>query len=73
MNSHTCGAALEAITTDLPFKVSAARIVIVKALPVHQCPACGEYLLEDAVMERVESLLEAAKPGAELEILPFAA
>lgn len=73
MICHTCGAALESIMTDLPFKVSLARIVIVKGLPVHQCPACGEYLLDDAVMARVETLLEAARPGAELEILPYAA
>jgi YgiT-type zinc finger domain-containing protein len=59
------------IQTDLPFKVSETTIVIVKALPVLQCKGCGEYLLEDPVMQRVDKILERADVQAELEIIRF--
>jgi YgiT-type zinc finger domain-containing protein len=61
------------VQTDLPFKVSETTIVIVKALPVLQCEGCGEYLLEDPVLQRVDAILEGADGRAELEILRYAA
>jgi YgiT-type zinc finger domain-containing protein len=70
---HTCGSEMELIETDLPFKVSEETIVIVKALPVLQCKGCGEYLLEDAVMQRVDEILGRADAQAELEIVRYAA
>ncbi len=73
MRCHVCGSTLVPVVTDLPFKLSATTIVIVKALPVLQCEGCSEYLLEDSVMERVDSILERADPGAELEIVRYAA
>jgi YgiT-type zinc finger domain-containing protein len=61
------------VTTDLPFKLSAERIAILKDLPVLQCEACREYLLEDSVMARVDEMLARMDGGAELEVIRFAA
>jgi YgiT-type zinc finger domain-containing protein len=73
MKCRICGGRLQAITTDLPFKVSDRTIVIVKALPVLQCERCSDYSIEDATFARVEQLLSRADTAAELEIIPFAA
>jgi len=73
MKCTVCGAHMHAITTDLPFKVSEGRIVILKQLPVLQCDACREYLIEDAVMGRIDALLARADSTAELEIIRDAA
>ena len=73
MKCHICGSDLIPVRTDLPFKVSETTIVIVKALPVLQCESCGEYLLEDSVMRRVDEILERADTDAELEIIRYAA
>ena len=73
MRCHVCGSALVSVITDLPFKLSETTIVIVKALPVLQCEGCSEYVLEDSVMERVDTILERADPSAELEIIRYAA
>lgn len=58
MRCHVCGGAIEATTSDLPFKLAQNRIVIFKNLPVLQCDQCGEYLLEDSVMARVEEMIK---------------
>ena len=73
MKCHVCGADLVRLVTDLPFKLSETTIVIVKDLPVLQCAACSQYLLEDPVMERVDEILDSADARAELEIVRFAA
>ncbi len=73
MKCVVCGAALRSTTTDLPLKVSDRTIVIVKKLPVLQCDGCIEYLIDDAVMARVEELLSRVDRSIELEIVPFAA
>jgi YgiT-type zinc finger domain-containing protein len=73
MKCRTCGAALKAAVTDLPFTMQANRIVILKGLPVLQCGQCGDYLIEDAVMVRVDELLARADSSAELEVLRYAA
>jgi YgiT-type zinc finger domain-containing protein len=52
MACHSCGEKLEKLITNLPFKINRDSIVIIKALPVLQCQNCGEYLIEDAVMEK---------------------
>ena len=44
-----------------------------KDLPVLQCHSCGEYLLEDSVMSKVEVMLNQADQQAELEIVRYAA
>ena len=73
MKCHICGSELTPVRTDLPFKVSETTIVIVKALPIFQCESCSEYLLEDAVMRRVDEILKRADTHAELEIIRYAA
>lgn len=73
MKCHVCGGEMHAIVTDLPFKPSQKTIVILKELPVLQCERCGEYLLEDRVMERVQAMIDNVDKGAELEIVRYAA
>jgi YgiT-type zinc finger domain-containing protein len=73
MKCRVCGGPLELINTDMPFKIDAKRIVILKALPVLQCVSCAEYLIEDPVMSRVDTMLAEADERAELEIMSFAA
>ena len=73
MRCHVCGSELVAMVTDLPFKLNETTIVILKELPVLQCSGCSEYLLEDAVMARVDEILGRANAQAELEIIRFAA
>lgn len=75
MRCHVCGGEIKATTSDLPFKFKLAqnRIVIFKNLPVLQCDQCGEYLLEDSVMTRVEEVIKDADESVELEIVRYAA
>jgi YgiT-type zinc finger domain-containing protein len=73
MKCHLCGSTLKALTTNLPFKISALTIVIVKDLPVLQCDNCGEYLIDDPVMKRVDEILGSVNTDAELEIIRYAA
>ena len=73
MTCRICGGELERIVTDLPFKVAQSRIVIIKALPVLQCGNCGEYVIEDSVMERVDAILARVDTTVELEILSYVA
>ncbi|MBU1613542.1 YgiT-type zinc finger protein [Patescibacteria group bacterium] len=73
MICHNCGEKLEKIITDLPFKIDRNSIIIIKQLPILQCRNCNEYLIEDPVMEKVDSILTKVDKTAELEILKFAA
>lgn len=73
MKCEVCGAELKATKTDLPFKVREAGIVILKSLPVLQCASCPQYLIEDAVLARVDKILERVDRGIELEIILYAA
>ncbi len=73
MRCTVCGAQMRPITTDLPFKLSEERIVILKQLPVLQCETCREYLIEDAVMARIDLMLARTDSTAELEVLRYAA
>ena len=72
MICHNCGGKLEKVITDLPFKVSENSIVIIKRLPVLQCRNCSEYLIEDRVMEKIDSILDKIDKTTELEILSYA-
>jgi YgiT-type zinc finger domain-containing protein len=72
MRCHICGAKMEAVVTTLPFKVRDRTIIIVKGVPVRQCASCSEYLLEDAVMAQVDSILTHVHAAAELEVIEFA-
>jgi YgiT-type zinc finger domain-containing protein len=73
MKCPVCGLQYESVITDLPFKVNDRAIVILKGLPVLQCERRHEYLIEDAVMERIEEILSRVDAAAELEIIPYAA
>ena len=73
MKCHVCGATLRATRSDLPFKTSEQAIVILKGLPVLQCENCAEYLIEDAVLARVDETLAAIDSASELEIIRYAA
>ncbi len=72
MICHKCGGKLQKVVTDLPFKVRQDCIVIIKDLPVLQCENCNEYVIEDAVMERVDKILQKIDSTAELEIVSYA-
>jgi len=72
MNCHNCGAKLEKLITNLPFKVNRNCIVIIKDLPVLQCQNCNEYVIEDTVKEKVDSILNKIDTTAELEVLTYA-
>lgn len=73
MKCRVCGSVMETRVTNLPFKVNETTIVILKDLPVHQCNNCGEYLLDDPVMKRVEGILGKVDTAAELEVIKYAA
>lgn len=73
MKCTVCGGQMRPMTTNLPFKLSEERIVILKEIPVLQCGSCREYLLEDGVMARVDAMLSTVGGGAELEIIRYAA
>ena len=69
MKCTVCGAGMEPILSRLSWK----HIVILKQLPVLQCGACREYLIEDAVMTRIDTMLERVDETAELEVIRYAA
>jgi len=73
MKCHICGGNLKPTQTDLPFKHDDRSIVIFKNLPILQCDNCQEYLIENPVMEEIESILAGVNPTAELEIFRYAA
>ena len=73
MRCEVCGAELTATKTDLPFKVRETGIVILKSLPVLQCANCPQYLIDDAVLARVDEILGRVDRGIELEIIAYAA
>jgi YgiT-type zinc finger domain-containing protein len=72
MICRICGGTLDNLTTDMPFKLDRERIVIIKSLPVLQCRNCSEYLIEDAVMEKLDDILSNIDKTAELEVLSYA-
>ena len=48
--------------------------IIIKEVPAQVCTNCGEYYLSEAITEKVLALAEhAARRGAEIEVLRFAA
>ena len=73
MTCHVCGSSMERRVTDLPFKIADRAIIIIKDMPVLQCEGCREFVMEDAVMERVERLLGSADQSIELGVIRFAA
>ncbi len=74
MTCHVCGSKTSSVVTDvwMPFKVSSTSIVIIRQMPVDECANCGQYLIDDPVMERVENIIKDVDAGAELEIVRYA-
>ena len=73
LKCQVCGAPMKRCISDMPFKTGAKTVVVVKDVPVYECSACREYLMEDSVMRRVETMLEAVDARTELEIVRYAA
>ena len=73
MKCSICGARMTRVASDLPLKTTEHTIVILKSLPVLQCGNCTEYLIEDAVLSRVDEILATVAGAAELEVIRYAA
>jgi YgiT-type zinc finger domain-containing protein len=73
MKCHVCGAEMQSAITAIPFKITGSTIVIIRDLPIMDCCNCADFLIEDPVMERVETLLKEANTSAEVEIVHYAA
>lgn len=73
MKCHNCGEKFYPVITDLPFKTGLHSIIIIKGLPVFQCSNCGEYLIEDAVTQRVDEILASVESEVEVEVIRYAA
>lgn len=71
LDCHNCGGNLENLITNLPFKLKDDCIVIIKGLPVLQCQNCNEYVIEDQVLEKIDSILNKIDTTAELEVLNY--
>jgi YgiT-type zinc finger domain-containing protein len=64
---------MTAVVSDLPLKTSDHTIIILKGVPVLQCGNCGEYLIDDSVMSRIDEILGTVVGAAELEVIRYAA
>ncbi|MBI1786349.1 MAG: YgiT-type zinc finger protein [Acidobacteria bacterium] len=73
MKCTACGAEMRSTRSDLPFKTTEHTIVILKSLPILQCENCAQYLIEDAVLGRVERILATVDGAAELQVIQYAA
>lgn len=73
MRCTICGGELKATRTDLPFKLRETSIVILKSLPIMPCENCSEYLIDGAVLDRVDEILVMVDSEAELETISHAA
>jgi len=67
MICENCGDKLEKMITNLPYKVNYDSIVIIKGIPVLQCRNCREYVIEDEVMQNVDSIFNRIDKTAELD------
>ena len=73
MKCTVCGAGMRSTRSDLPFKTTEHTVVILKSLPILQCENCAQYLIEDAVLGRVDRILATVDGAAELQVIRFAA
>lgn len=71
MKCHICGTKMISEISDFPFKIGKKSILIIKDMPVLECPNCKEYLFEDPVMEKVDSIIKEVDERTELEIVAF--
>ncbi len=73
MRCHVCGGDMLKTITDLPFKLGDHQILVIKNLPVDQCGSCSEYLIEERIMESVDTMISGIDQAAELEVRQYAA
>lgn len=75
MTCHKCGSTtMEEQVTDLPFKLSAQKILVVKQVPAHICGSCGETLLRDDVLAKIDQIIARIQDlDSELEVVRYAA
>jgi YgiT-type zinc finger domain-containing protein len=60
--------------SDLPFRLEAHKILVVKDTPAHVCGSCGEVMLPDTVMKRIDQIINRIRDReAELEVVRYAA
>jgi YgiT-type zinc finger domain-containing protein len=64
---------MESRISDLPFKVSATTIVVLRSLPVWECTQCHDTEFEHETLRNIEAILAKVDPGAELEVIRYAA
>lgn len=75
MICHKCGGSDVAEQhADLPFRLDLHKILVVKDTPAHICRSCGEIMLANEVMARIERAMEKVRElDAELEVVRYAA
>ena len=65
---------MEEQITDLPFKLDVTKILIIKQIPAVVCNSCGEIMLGDGVMEKIDEIIAGIQRiDSELEVIRFAA
>ncbi len=75
MTCHRCGGGrMEEQTTDLPFKLDVHKILIIRQTPSFICASCGETMLSDSVLARVDEIIEKVRDAdCELDVVSYAA
>ena len=75
MKCHRCGSAqVNKQISDLPFKLDMHQVLIVKNVPCQICDACGETMLNDAVLASIDQIIDRVKSTpSELDVVPYAA
>jgi len=75
MICHRCGGTqVEEQVTDLPFKLDVRKILVIRQLPAFVCAGCGETMLGDEVMGRVDGIIgKAREVESELDVVSYAA
>lgn len=75
MICHRCGGTqVEEQVTDLPFKLDVHKILVIRQLPAFVCSGCGETMLNDEVMARVDEIVDKAREvESELDVVSYAA
>ena len=58
MKCRVCGDNMEPQETDMPFKLSAKMIALLKDLPMLQCENCRESVIANPIVDRVRSCSE---------------
>lgn len=75
MICHKCGSSeVKEQMADLPFRISLHKILVVKDTPSLICISCGEIIIADEVMTRIDEIIEKIQSlDSELEVVRYAA